>query len=324
MLFSVIVPVYNLAPFVCRCLDALGAQTISDLEFEVIVINDGSSDNSLQLIQRYAQQAKFELKLVSQVQSGVACARNRGFEVSEGEYIYFLDGDDTVNDIFLAEVAKAILAQDLPPEIVVTSYLRRGQKHDTLFSLDEFTGMPAASLKKSYCEGLLPVNMCTFIFRRSFLKDRNIFFTPNQKYGEDLEFYLKVFMIAENIKVAPRALHFYLWRDGSAVADGRAIERLEAVHALGRVAIYLRHNEALYLADLFERSVIPRHIFHLIHYAAYQKDKESLAILLNAPLCVSSIKIAQARGLRLKSWLFSLSPGFYYLLLRAYVFFSRG
>lgn len=90
---SVIVPVYNSEKNVARTIDSLLAQTLDDIE--IILVNDGSSDNSLNIIKKYEQKYPKKIKVINQKNSGPGGARNSGIKAATGEYIGFLDSDDT-------------------------------------------------------------------------------------------------------------------------------------------------------------------------------------------------------------------------------------
>ena len=88
---SVIIPVFNTAQYLSKCLDSLCAQTKKDIEF--ILINDGSTDGSEQILERYAEQDP-RFRVIHQKNCGFAGARNRGLEEAKGEFIGFVDSDD--------------------------------------------------------------------------------------------------------------------------------------------------------------------------------------------------------------------------------------
>ena len=88
---SIIVPVYNIEKYLPKCLDSLLNQTFKDIE--IICVNDGSTDNSSQVLADYEQKDS-RIKIITQENAGVSSARNRGIEVAQSEYIMFLDGDD--------------------------------------------------------------------------------------------------------------------------------------------------------------------------------------------------------------------------------------
>ena len=88
---SVIIPVYNMEKFVKECLNSVVNQSLKDIE--IICIDDGSIDNSLQILKDYEKNDK-RIKILSQKNNGVGSARNRGIDISKGEFIAFLDSDD--------------------------------------------------------------------------------------------------------------------------------------------------------------------------------------------------------------------------------------
>ena len=93
VMLSVIVPVYNVAPYLRDCLDSLLAQGFSEGEYEVIVVDDGSTDSSLEIIQKYARENSC-IHCIHQSNAGVSAARNTGLDKATGEYVAFIDGDD--------------------------------------------------------------------------------------------------------------------------------------------------------------------------------------------------------------------------------------
>ncbi|MEL7567684.1 MAG: glycosyltransferase, partial [Dehalobacterium sp.] len=98
---SIIIPVYNSETFICQTLDSVLAQTLYDIE--IICINDGSSDSSLDILLEYAKQ-DHRITVISQINKGLSSARNAGLEIARGEYVYFLDSDDMLEPNSLEEL----------------------------------------------------------------------------------------------------------------------------------------------------------------------------------------------------------------------------
>ena len=90
---SVIIPVYNAQEGLSQCIDSLLDQTFSD--YEIIILNDGSTDNSLEVIQNYASKND-SIRVIDKENEGVAKTRNRGIVLAKGEYIVFIDNDDFI------------------------------------------------------------------------------------------------------------------------------------------------------------------------------------------------------------------------------------
>ena len=106
---SVIIPVYNVEKYLSRCLDSVCSQTFNDIE--IICINDCSPDNSAEILQEYAEKDKRIRIINKEKNGGLSAARNSGFAVATGEYIYFLDSDDWIELDFLEKMYFAITSQ---------------------------------------------------------------------------------------------------------------------------------------------------------------------------------------------------------------------
>lgn len=109
-LISVIIPVYNVAPYLRQCLDSVMKQTY--FELEIIIVNDGSTDNSLQICEEYKLLDK-RIQLINQQNSGVSVARNNGIKLASGDYVFFVDGDDWIETDAFEKVFTLINKNDL-------------------------------------------------------------------------------------------------------------------------------------------------------------------------------------------------------------------
>ena len=97
-LISIIVPAYNASKYIEKCLNSILSQTYKN--FEIIVVNDGSTDNTLDILKKCSEQSD-KIKIVAQKNKGVSAARNNGLEHAKGQYIAFVDADDTLEQEFL-------------------------------------------------------------------------------------------------------------------------------------------------------------------------------------------------------------------------------
>ncbi len=98
---SVIIPVFNVEKYLEECINSILAQTLNDIE--IICINDGSTDNSLNILKSYAENYS-NVKVIDQLNGGLSCARNRGLQEATGEYVYFMDSDDLLTSFALSEL----------------------------------------------------------------------------------------------------------------------------------------------------------------------------------------------------------------------------
>ena len=136
---SIIVPVYNVAEYLERCLNSLINQTLN--EIEIICVNDGSTDNSLCILKKFAELDK-RIKIINQKNKGLSGARNTGIKLVQGEYFGFLDSDDWVDLDYFEKLYKR--AKNCDADISLGDFIRKGKfKHKIRLKLnkeEEFVG----------------------------------------------------------------------------------------------------------------------------------------------------------------------------------------
>lgn len=190
--FSVIVPLYNKAPFVRKALESIASQTYRD--FELIIVDDGSTDNSLEVVNEYIRDVLCvmydvckNVRVIHQKNSGVAAARNNGVAVSKGEYVCFLDADDWWESTFLEEMDR-LIAEYPDAGIYASNYIyyKPGKTHVALSLPRGYLDYP-----KAYYEGSsMPVwTGATCMPRRVFYEMGG--FPVGIKLGEDFLLWAK-------------------------------------------------------------------------------------------------------------------------------------
>ena len=181
--FSVIVPLYNKAPYVRKALESILTQSYKD--FECIVVDDGSTDGSLDIV-RSLDIGDRRLKIISQKNAGVAAARNRGVKESKGEYVCFLDADDWWEPTFLEEMDKLI--REYPEAgLYATNYVyyKPGKTHVALKLNRGYMNYPEA-----YVHGEMPVTSITTCMSRKVFDEMGGF-PIGIKLGEDFLLWAK-------------------------------------------------------------------------------------------------------------------------------------
>lgn len=200
MRFSVVIPLYNKAEFVQKALESVFVQTFDD--FELIVIDDGSRDNSYIIAQEALKHSPVGYLLIHQANAGVSTARNNGVSISQGEFICFLDADDWWEPTFLEEMNSLI--RDYPDAgLYGTSYsvIDKGRNKTRLASIGVNNGFERGYIDyfKTYKNSLyMPVwTGATCVPRTVFESVQG--FNPVLKMGEDFDLWVR---IALNHKVA--------------------------------------------------------------------------------------------------------------------------
>ena len=198
---SVIIPLYNCQRFICQCLDSIYAQGMEDCE--VIVVDDGSTDNSRDIVAGYAV-AHTNLVLINQENSGVAMARNTGIECARGKYITFVDADDMLVDGSLrrlVDIAKSYDAdmvkawhKKVPEDAMAEGYECYADGAVRVMSGDEAI-VKETKLDEGYCWG--------YRIRSSVIKAYAIRFPEGVMFMEDWAFIIQVMVHAQCFVVAP-------------------------------------------------------------------------------------------------------------------------
>lgn len=201
-LFSFIVPVYNVVPYLRECLDSILAQQFSD--FEVCLVDDGSSDGSGEICDEYARHdARF--KVIHQPNGGVSAARNQALDMAQGEYIWFVDADDYIKEGALAYLHQVIALSKADTIFFGAKHMPNGTKPS--FTTDNKSSFLCSHF--SYCNPFM-------LFKRSIIEAHQLRFTLGMKMAEDLEFQYKYLLHCE----LPVAIDYNFYvireREGSA------------------------------------------------------------------------------------------------------------
>ncbi len=177
-LISIVIPAYNAAAFVAKTLDTILAQTYQN--FEVVIINDGSKDNTLEILEAYAKKDK-RIRVFSQENGGVSAARNTALTKIKGQYITYIDADDSVPPTALADLM-ALMADDV--DLVVGSHdeIRIGKRHH----LEKVNTLQAEELAEKFRQ-FDPVVWWPWgkLFRASVIFDNHLTYDTSITFGED-------------------------------------------------------------------------------------------------------------------------------------------
>ena len=224
VLLSIIVPIYNVEKYIGSLVNSLVKQT--NKNFEVIFIDDGSTDESIRILKEImvGSEQEFSFKLLQQVNQGLSSARNIGILNATGEYIFFLDSDDEIEINFV--------------ETILTSCYKYSQPDTLIFdysSIDEFGnaldsnyGHGSIYRQKDLCtseqiltalsKGEIPTTAWSFVTKRSVIEKHDLLFSVGKKF-EDNNFTPKVFYFSKNIVVISLRLYRYRKRSGSIMSN---------------------------------------------------------------------------------------------------------
>lgn len=201
---SVIVPVYNARAFLCPCIDSILAQTLNDLE--IILIDDGSIDDSPAVCDRYAAQDA-RVICIHQENAGAAAARNQGLKVASGEYIAFVDSDDWIDqDMYETMVNVAaekncdLVICDCVKEVGNSSQLYTHELPGGYYNRDAMVSQYFPQLlMPDTLEYPVTISNCLLLIRRELITDNHLSFPEGMRFSEDLLFGSEVGYYAQSM-----------------------------------------------------------------------------------------------------------------------------
>lgn len=187
MQLSIIIPVYNAAPFLKDCLNSILNQ--NDVTIEVICVNDGSTDNSLEILKEYAQSNKC-VKIIDQSNQGVSAARNAGITVAQGEYIGFVDADDYVSPDYF----KCFLEQSGSDLIAINAIGYNSKNKLTINTAQLYQHILTSDSFNS---------VCYKIFKRDLIIANRVTFPVGVRLGEDAHFIMRFLQYVQSVALLP-------------------------------------------------------------------------------------------------------------------------
>ena len=264
---SIIMPTYNVEKYLEAAMESVINQTFSDIE--IICVNDGSADNSLQILENYAKQDD-RIKLINQQNQGVSVARNNGIAAATGEYIMFLDPDDTYDLTLCEKVVQKIDKEN--PDIVMWGHnsLSDGKiikTNEYVYLLNKLVRNLKINLKNRLA---LQIFIWDKAFKKEFLDKNNIRFPAGIKNAEDIIFCLLSYYAKPRYSFIPESLYFYTqYREDAATNKDNCIQNdLTAYKYLCTTDKYKNISQRL-------KTATTNHILGgSIHYWRYAEDEE--------------------------------------------------
>lgn len=217
MKFSAIIPVYNTSKYLKKCIDSIINQTIGFENIELILVNDGSTDDSEKIIKTYLKKYK-NIKYIYKENGGQASARNKGFKEATGEYISFVDSDDWIDKEMYLELYKTAIKENY--DIVTCDYTFIKETGNEYVSFN-FTD----DSNKNFI--IMNTGPCNMIIKREYLEKRKFKFPEGIIY-EDLAC-IPALGINSNIKHINKSFYNYLIRKNSTMNIQKYSNKIEDI-----------------------------------------------------------------------------------------------
>lgn len=310
--YSFIVPVYNTEKYLKKCLDSLVNQTYKD--FEIIVVNDGSTDKSSSIISKYQKKYK-NIIVIDKENEGLSMARNRGVQKSSGKYIIFVDSDDYVSNKLLEEVDKKIDDSDILRFQIATEdeeYTKINEYHEEGF--ESMCGYDAFKYLSSY--HFVEPAWCYVIRKNYYIENKFSF--KKDVYHEDFGLIPYVIYKARKVKSIDFIGYYYIQRNGSIMNNNdykktvkKAFDMLEQYKTMRLFAknINRKNNLDDYFLSYISNSVI-------VKARELKKDEKKVYINELKKLNVFDGVLVNTRIRRFKKYLMKHNLNLYLKVVR--------
>lgn len=307
--FSIIVPVYNTASYLDKCIGSILNQTEDD--YEIIIVNDGSTDDSKKIIQTYCKECKDKIKCINKKNGGLSSARNKGVEKATGEYILFVDSDDYIEKDLLKTISKKL--KDEPDIIRFQIKEICGDKICMHRELPFETVKGDTAFKKivkyHYVE-----NAWCYAYKTEFYK-KNKFKFAEGRYHEDYGLTPFVIMVAPKVKSIGYVGYNYVIRNGSIInsSDYQKTKK--------KADDFLYHYKELVSKidsfDVKNKDIYKSYLANSIIIKSLELNKKDYKEYINElkKLKVFNYLLEDTRQRKMKKRLIRISPRLYYKVI---------
>lgn len=210
---SIIIPIYNVEPYIEKCLDSVDKQNYQN--YEVILVNDGSTDLTINLVEQFIKNKTDKFKLFHKKNGGLADARNYGLVKASNEFILFLDSDDYISPETLSITSKS--AQVSQSDIICFALAEVTESENKIRYIPANAKLPLGTYQLNDADNLISSslpNACNKLIRKSLFTNNHIKFPPGLWY-EDLATNPKLFYFASQITFIGDELYYYRQREGA-------------------------------------------------------------------------------------------------------------
>lgn len=261
-LVTIIIPVYNVAPYLREALDSAVNQTNTNLE--IIIIDDGSTDGSGKICDEYSSDAR--VTIIHQSNRGLSAARNTGLDLMTGQYVCFLDADDMFDLRFVESLMNIMEKEN--PDIAICSYSLWNRKEKSIQNLGFYDRNDAL---RELIEGRINSYVWNKLYRRELWKDIRF---PNGHNYEDIDTMYLILNICSSVYITEQVLYRHRKRSGSITRTFSKENIMDQNQAYKHREAYIQdHIPEIFSSEQLERQRASRLVVMISHYLKYNGDK---------------------------------------------------
>lgn len=250
IVLTVVVPAYNVEAYLPKCINSILAQDLSAEMYEIIIVDDGSTDMSGIIADEYAADHE-NIEVIHQANAGLSAARNAGISAARGKYIQFVDSDDYLEQNVLARLVNKMEVDNL--DVLRFNYQNVDQSYEPFHPNKEDN--PYVDFRDEVCNGMTFLTerlgyacyACQFLIRTDLLVSNSIFFKEGI-FFEDTEWTPRVLSVSGRVTSVPLLVYNYLFRVGSISRSVSVEKKGKVIHDRMELVKSLKH-QALYATD---------------------------------------------------------------------------
>ena len=304
---SIIIPIYNVEKYIEKCLLSCINQDIPSSDYEIIVINDGSKDNSLAIVNEIAIQYN-NIIIDSQENKGQSTTRNKGLSLAKGEYIWFVDSDDWIAENCLSEIISILYKNNLEALLISWAKATNNDRTRHAFRAELegkfFTGIDL--LKMNQWEHGNPFT----IYKKDFLLKNNLSFI-NGIFHEDTEFTPRAYYLLKKISVLDAIIYYYRYNPESTtetIKPKRVFDLIIVANSLYDFCMKIVENEdKMIFYDLI--SLVINNALFIAHQTGNKQVKKALNKKMNEHKKLFSVmRKSSMQKYRLEGFIFKIVP----------------
>jgi len=254
---SIIIPVYNSEKDIEECILSVINQTLTDIE--VILIDDGSTDNSPKIIKEYQEKYPQMIKIKTIQNSGAATARNIGLEMATGEYIGFVDSDDYIESSMFEKLYNQ--AKEKQSDITICGYFLETKAKSTIRQIGHLEQYDKSIKENPNIYKVSVPYLWNKIFKRDFIIKYQIRLNRKLRIFEDLEFVYKLYMEANKISKVDEALYHYRKQNEGALTEKFSEKFFDIIPALKSLKKYAKKKEYYQNIEEYLTCIALKHIY---------------------------------------------------------------
>lgn len=272
MKLSIIIPIYNVEKYVNGTLSSIYDQGADEGQFEVIVVNDGTPDNSMAIVETFAD-VHSNLVIINQENQGLSAARNAGLSVARGSYVWFVDSDDKIEPKSLCSLLN-VLEQE-QSDILGFGLTKISDDNSIIgfespFLKQKYYSMygytyPGRSLYNKINIGVVQ----RYLYRKRFLEEESLFFYPGIWYEDD-QFSVRAFYFAKKIKIIDMNIYRYLIRKSGNIMSSVSMKSIyDSEKIIQSWLDFIKENSLCYKDKTIFYDAISEYCFYIFSFRKY-------------------------------------------------------